>query len=128
MSDYRRDIARGAREVRWGAMKIFMIFVPVILFFVCITFGTRWIGIEWDGFFKAKKQAIERKIYEETPSYVHAKKQDIVRFRLEYIREDDETAKKAILGTVRMQFAEFNPKHLTDPAVRAFYDRAMRGE
>lgn len=89
-----------------------------------LLFGLTWLGIEWRGFFGPKRQAVERRIFEETPSYIHGMRQDLVRYRHQWITADDEE-KRAIESTVRMRFAQLDPKHIEDPVMRGFLDHCL---
>ncbi|MDP3880726.1 MAG: hypothetical protein Q8Q32_00900 [bacterium] len=97
-----------------------------LAFIVTLAFGATWLGIEWRGFFGPKKAAVEREIFEQTPSYVHGMKQDLVKYRFEWLRakEDPET-RSGIESTVRMRFAQFDPKYLEDPELYSFFRQAM---
>lgn len=113
MSDFRKDFAHGAREGRWAIVKLFFIGLPVIFGLIVLLFGATWMGIEWRGFFGPKKAAVERKIFEETPSFVQGKISMLTKLRFEWLRKkDDPDAQKGIESMVRNEFAYFKPEHL----------------
>ncbi len=94
--------------------------IAVLVILSALCFGLTWVGIEWDGFFGAKRADVERKVFRNTRSYDEGMVQQLTRFRLEYIRTKDETEKAAVRSTVRMMFAEFPIDRLTSPELRAF--------
>lgn len=85
-----------------------------------LAFGLTWLGIEWRGFFGPRRAAVERRIFEETRSYQHGMRQDLVRYRMEYLLADTQDEKDAIASTVRMRFAEFDTTTLS-PELQAFW-------
>lgn len=90
-----------------------------------LCFGLTWLGIEWRGFFGPKKADVERSIFERTESYQHSKRQDLIRYRMQYLSTDDEDAKALIASTVRLQFAEFDANTLS-PELRQFWAQCNR--
>lgn len=86
-----------------------------------LLFGLTWLGIEWRGFFGPKRAAVEREIFMETRSYNQGMLQQLSRYRLEYIRSDDEKERAAIASTVRQMFSEFDADTLPSQELRAFW-------
>jgi hypothetical protein len=107
------------RVVGWLAIAVFGLAVVLGL-----CFGLTWLGIEWRGFFGPKRAAVERRIFEETPSYIHGMKQDLMRYRHQWMTADEEK-RMGIESTVRMRFAQFDPRHLEDPELSGFYRKCM---
>lgn len=124
---FRDEVAPVARDVRWTGFRIFLIAIPVIIFLYVLFFGLTWIGIEWHGFFGAKRAAVERKIFEETPSFVQGKISMLTKLRFEWLRKkDDPEAQRGIESMVRNEFAYFKPEHLKDrPDLLQFYNHCM---
>lgn len=109
-------------------MRIFGIIVASLLglvFFISLGFGAEWLGVKWRGFIGPQKAEVERQIFEHTPSYIHGVRQDLARYRLEWLRTDDKKEREAIESTVRMRFAQFNPDLLEDPELYSFYRMCM---
>lgn len=103
-------------RIKWGASAAA---VFVALYVLC--FGLTWLGIEWRGFFGPKRQAVERQIFEQTPSYIHGKIQDLTRYRHQYMTATDDAARAAIASTVRLQFAQFDVASLPQAELREFW-------
>jgi len=87
-----------------------------------LCFGLTWMGIEWRGFFGPKRAAVEREIFEETPSYRHGKIQDLTRYRFQYMKATSDEARSAIASTVRLQFAQFDVRSLDQAELREFWN------
>lgn len=67
---------------------------------------------------KAKKQ-VQREVFEQTQSYVEGKRQEIVKYRLEYMKADS-SEKHAIKMTIIQSFANFDESLLNDPILESF--------
>lgn len=119
----RSDGAGGIRKVG-AAIAAILAFAVLVAVLLSAAFGLTWLGIEWRGFFGPKRAAVEREIFEQTPSYIYGKSQDLARFRHEWVRGDD-TEKAAIESTIRVMFAEFDSSQINDPGLRAFLQGAM---
>lgn len=70
-------------------------------------------------FFKPKFQNVERKVFENTKSYLHGVQQDLGKYYLEY-QDANEDEKQAIKTTIQMRFAEVNAEKLQSPQLRSF--------
>ena len=86
--------------------------VFTILLLVVVMFGLEYGSLKWKGFFAPKHEAVRREVFKETRSYNEAKLQDLVKYRLEYIKTKDEETKKAIASTIRMMYAEYDETKL----------------
>ena len=91
-----------------------------------IAFGAKWIGLEWRGFWGPRESAVEREIFESTRSYTVAAKQQMARYRLQYMQAESDTDRKAIASTVRMQFPDLNPSDM-EPELANFWRDCMNG-
>lgn len=62
----------------------------VLLVIVGLASGlfSRWFGQESDKFFKPRRAEIEREVYENTPSYVQGKVQQLTKLRFSYETAD----------------------------------------
>jgi len=101
------------------------IIIVVLLGGLC--FGLEWLGIEWEGFFAAKREGVRREVYEETKSYNEGKAQQLSKLHLEYVREKDEDAKKAIAASVRQSFADYDPDDIKNTELRSWLKAVQAG-
>jgi len=100
--------------------------IVVIVVLVSLMFGLKWLGLEWRGFFGPREQAVEREVFKQSRSYNEAKEQELLKYRLEYMRSDDATEKKAIASTIRMAFADYD-ETLLSPELRRFLHEIKYG-
>lgn len=70
--------------------------------------------------FRPRRENIKREVFEETKSYVHAKIQDLAKYRHEYNTSQSFEDKAAIASMIRMQFAEFNEKQIQSTELQRF--------
>lgn len=101
-------------------LKAVLAFIGVVILFVALTYGVGWFGVGYTKTVgKAQKNA-EREVYEQTQSYVHAKKQEALKFYKEY-QKADPSEKQGIKAMVSHSFAEFDETKL-DGFVRSFVE------
>ena len=72
-------------------------------------------------FYQPKKEGVRREVFKQTRSYNEAKLQELIKYRLEYLRATDEVEKKAIASTIRHAFAEYDSNKLPSE-LKAFLD------
>jgi len=101
--------------------------IVILALMLSLAFGLEWAGIAWKGFFGPKHAAVEREVFKQTRQFTEGKIQDLSKHRLEYFREKDETSKKAILSTIRIQFADFDRSSLKNPELESFLKHVMDG-
>jgi len=94
--------------------------IVVIVILLSAAFGLEWAGIKWYGFFGPKREAVRREVFKQTRSYNEGKEQELIKLRLEYLRETNEAAKKAIASTIRHSFADYDDSLIDSPELRAF--------
>ena len=87
-----------------------------IIVVLVIVLGVLALYFDFFGFLYSKimgprKENLKREIYEETKSYNEGKEQDLLKYRLEYLKADDEE-KKALASTIRMMFADYDDTKL----------------
>lgn len=58
--------------------------------------GAPFLGIEYYRLYKPRQQAAEREVWQETPSYVNGKIEQLGKMKREYETSDDPVARKAI--------------------------------
>jgi len=107
--------------------KIIMLVVLGIFILVPMSFGLEWAGLEWQGFFSQKQANIEHKVFKETRTFNEAKLQELVKYRLEYMKSKDNIEKNAIASTVRMAFADYDEKRLDSVELRTFLSKMKYG-
>jgi len=100
-------------------MKIFQNIIIGILLFVLIIFGLNYFGLVQYKFFAPKFQEARREVFEHTQSYVEGKRQELTKYRLEYMRTENPTEKSAIRMTILNSFANFD-ESLLPPDLRSF--------
>lgn len=79
-------------------------FILVVILFLALDYGS----VIWEGFISPKRQDVKRKVFKKTRSFIEAKIQDLVKYRLEYLLAKTKVAKKAIKETILFMFADFN--------------------
>lgn len=100
--------------------KIIGIVILAIVLLIGLDFGFGYLGV-----FKTRTvgkaiQNAERVVYEQTQSYVHAKKQEALKAYKEYIKASPE--EKIILKNLAaQQFAEFDENKLTGEVYNFIY-------
>ena len=70
-------------------------------------------------FFAPMEKNIQREVFENTKSYLHAAQQDLGKYYHEY-QNADEKGKKTIESVIRIRFAELDASKLQSPQIRAF--------
>lgn len=98
-----------------------------IVLLVALGLGIRYASIHIEGFFQPLEQNIQRQVFEETKSYNEGKEQELVKYRLEYMRSDDEVEKAAIASAVRHAFADYDSSRL-EPELEEFLNRCRYGD
>jgi len=81
-------------------MKNLTIGILVVLGMGLIIFGLTYTGQEFKRFFKPRDQAIERQVFEQTPSFVQGKIQYISRLKLEYEQAETTAAKNSLKSLI----------------------------
>lgn len=94
--------------------------IVTIVLLLFAVFGLEWAGIKWYGFFAPKKAAVRREVFKQTRSYNEGKEQELIKLRLEYLRESNADAKRAIASTIRHAFADYDENLLDSEELRAF--------
>jgi hypothetical protein len=87
---------------------------------VCLSFGMGWFGVAYTKTVGKAQENANRTVYEQTQSYVEGKRQELAKYRLEYMTTKDSTEKQAIKIFVLHSFANFDKSKL-DPDLLSFY-------
>lgn len=96
----------------------------ILAIFLGLGFWLRYLWIVQYGFFAPMQKNVEREVFENTQSYVEWKRQELVKYRLEYLRTKDEDEKEAIKMTIIQSFANFDKSKL-DYELRTFLEKLM---
>ena len=91
-----------------------------VVLLASLAFGLEWADIAWKGFFGPKHEAVRREVFKETRSYNEGKEQQLIKYRLEYLRATDESEKKALASTIRLAFADYDENLLDSAELRTF--------
>ena len=102
------------RKVRIAGISVGVFGGVVIAFFV-----VGLVGLEYYSFFAPKYRNVERKVFENTKSYVQGIQQDLGKYYLEY-QNGTQDKKDAIKATIQMRFAEVDSSKLQSAQLRTF--------
>jgi hypothetical protein len=100
-------------------MKIFFAVVGVIALFLGLSLAFGWFDIYYTKTIGKEKQNVQREVFEQTQSYVEGKRQEALKYRLEYMSTTDTTEKRAIKAMISQSFANFDEEKLS-PELRDF--------
>jgi len=106
----------------------FMLVIVMIAVILAGAFGLEWAGIKWAGFFGPKREAVRREVFKQTRSYNEGKEQQLIKYRLEYLRASDEGEKEAIASTIRLAFADYDETLLDSEELRVFLKEMKYGK
>jgi hypothetical protein len=82
--------------------------IVVLIACIALAFVFELGGLKWKEYFGPKHEDVRRKTFERTKSYNEAKEQELLKYRLEYMRAKDPQDKKAIASTIRLAFADYD--------------------
>jgi hypothetical protein len=94
---------------------------------IALAFALELGGLKWKEFFAPKHADVDRKVFERTKSYNEGKEQELIKYRLEYMRAKDPGDKEALASTIRHAFADYDDS-LLDPELQEFLRKIKRGE
>lgn len=104
-------------------IKIVLVVVAIIALFM----GCQVASIKWRGVTDPMEQSVDRKVWEQTPSHIQGIRQDLIRYRSQYLRTEDKNERRAIASTVRLLVGP-NPTNIVmslDPELLSFYNECM---
>jgi len=107
-----------------NAAKIVGVSLVAIVILIAILFGTTNLSLWWKGHFNPKFKNVERKVFEETKSYVHGAIQDIGNYYGQYQQAETEEEKASIQSVVKVRFSEFNAENISSLELRNFLIKA----
>jgi len=94
-------------------MKRFFIGFGVVSLFVIVVFALQFMGLTSYKFFAPKYEEARREVFENTQSYVEGKRQELVKYRLEYMTTEDEAEKNALKMTILSSTANLDKSLLS---------------
>lgn len=94
-------------------MRTFLITLGIIVGLLVLTFAANEFEIFGIKFWGVRKENARREIFEQTQSYVEGKRQELIKLHHEWMKSDS-TSKIAIESTIRMNFANFDEKKVSD--------------
>jgi hypothetical protein len=103
-------------------MKSFLTVLAVIVGLFVITFLANEYEIFGIRFWGVRKENARREVFEQTQSYVEGKRQELTKYRLEYIMSKDSTDKQAIKETILQSFANFDDSKLPPDLYQFLHD------
>lgn len=86
--------------------------ILLIIILIILAFAMEFGGLKWKQYFAPKHEAVRREVFKETRSFNEAKMQELLKLRLEYIREKDTATKEALAFTIRHKFADYDENKL----------------
>lgn len=106
-------------------MKAFLAFIVGIILLLAVGFGLQEFDLFSFSFFAPKYEAVHRKVFEQTPSYVQGKVQDLSNYKLQYELAKSPEDKASIKAVVGSQFANMDDKYIPDSLLSFLHE--MRG-
>ena len=94
--------------------------IAVIVGVILIILVFSFFALNWKAFFDPKFQNVDRKTFENTKSYVHGKIQDLAKYYEEYQKAKTSDDKMAIANVIKMNFAGFDSKKISNLILRNF--------
>ncbi len=105
----------------WGCVWL-LGFVLLLLMALTTEFGR----LQWKAFFGPRHEAVRREVFKQTRSYNEGKEQELLKYRLEYMRADEDD-KAALASTIRHSFADYDETLLTGE-LREFLRKIKYGD
>ena len=93
-----------------------------LVLFLALIFGLSYAGLAHYQFFAPKFQEAERKVYEETPSFLQGKEQLLTELRLEYQRARTDGEKENIKAMILNEASTVDLNKLRDRGLRRFVE------
>lgn len=82
--------------------------IAIIAIMIALSFGREVLSLKWKKYFAPKHENVRREVFEATHSYNKGKAQELIKYRLEYLRATSDEEKSAIASTIRMSFAGYD--------------------
>ena len=95
-------------------MKTVLLSIAGLIGFIALMFALELGGLQWKKFFAPRHENVRREVFKATRSFNEAKVQELVKYRLEYMRSDDPAEQGAIASTIRLGFADYDTSKLPE--------------
>ena len=109
-------------------MKSFFVAIGGLLAFILLVMGVSllfgWFSVGYTSTVGKAQQNAERKVFEQTQSYVEGKRQEVTKYRYEYLKAKDRDEREAIKATLRTSLANFDKSKL-DYDLQSFVDTVI---
>ena len=99
--------------------KIAGISISIFIGLIAIIFVLELTGLGFFKFFEPKREAIKREVYENTPSYIIGKEQELAKDYREWLKAD-ENGKTTIQNIVAMSMERINTEDIKSIQLRNF--------
>ncbi len=100
-------------------MEKIITFLTITILILAGLFGLEYLGLFNYKFFEPKYENVRRQVFENTQSYVEGKRQEIIKYKLEYERAKTKQEKEAIRYTILETTANLN-LNLLSPDLKYF--------
>ena len=114
-------LRQGVCLLEKSMFKTVILYVAGIIGIVALAFVLELGGLQWNKFFAPKHENVRREVFKSTRSFNEAKVQELVKYRLEYMRAEDDAEKGAIASTIRLGFADYDASKLPEE-LQAFFE------
>lgn len=98
--------------------KIVSLCFVALVVLTALGYGFGWYKVFYTGTVGKAQQDVERVVFENTQSYVEGKRQEAVKYRLEYMQADS-SSRQAIKMMIVQSFANFDESKLS-PELQEF--------
>ena len=78
-------------------------------------------------FWAPKYEDTKREVFENSKSFIEGKRQTLSKYRLEYLKSDDELERKALASTIRSQASGLEVSKLDEPELEKFINEILKG-
>ena len=102
-------------------MKIAGIIILALLLMIGLSFAMGWTDVLYTKTVGKAQENARREVFEQTQSYVEGKRQELTKYRLEYMEAKDEQEKHALKVTILQSFANFDVTKLP-PDLQTFLE------
>lgn len=102
-------------------MKYFLIGLISLIGLVALSFVFGWTDILFTKTVGKAQQNANREVFEQTQSYVEGKRQELTKYRLEYMQSKTAQDSNAIKMTILQDFANFDNTKLP-PELKSFLE------
>ena len=106
---------------------VILTIIGVVIVLSLLAFGTTYGQLKMKEYFGPKFKAIERDIWEETPSRVLGATQEIAKQQQAYNKATDDIEKQAICSYLRNSYPDLTPDKIKDYKLRTFFEKCKYG-